>query len=146
MKESTSSEGVCIEDNSKELITLSLLIQIWNRLDTLEFSPSFQGSTKRRLYLRDMASLRHDGMIYYSLGGTDRQTFIDTFKRLNRHLQQLFMHSCLTCLQENRFINQSDIAKITQDERGKRCLLNNDDLYRNKRQKTTMYEGVFCFY
>jgi hypothetical protein len=145
MKDLTSSEDFGDHDDSKKMITLSILIQLWNCLDTLEFSPLFQGSSKRRLYLRDMSSLRSGGKVYFSLGGNDRKAFNDSFLRLNRRMQHLFIQCCQTCLHENRFINQSDVAKIIQDEQGKRFLLNDDDLYQMKRQKTAIYDGIYCF-
>ncbi|KAI2513843.1 hypothetical protein MHU86_626 [Fragilaria crotonensis] len=101
---------------------LAYLQQSWNRLDLSEWEPVFQGTAMRKLYLHDVASVRHGRRVYYSLGaGPQRQAFGEAFDSLSsRRLQQLFLQCATLCLQENRFMSQADFMLILHEGRGKR--------------------------
>jgi hypothetical protein len=121
---------------------LTHLQQWWNRLDLAELAPIFHGTAKRKLYLKDMATVRHGGMGYYSLGGPDRQVFANTFLTLSRSLQHIFLQCATSCLQENRFMNQSDLMTILQEGRGKRQQFAiAEEQHRCKRQRTSL-DGI----
>jgi hypothetical protein len=41
-----------------------------------------------------MAAVRRGGMVYYSLGGSERQVFANTYLTMSRCLQQIFFAVC----------------------------------------------------
>lgn len=133
-----------VEDSSVRLLDL---LSWWNRLDLHEFAPGFSGVSKRRLYLRDMAEVRHGGKAYYSLGGDERKKFSNVFLRLERKTQQLFIGACSMCLQQNRFMRHEDVLAIVHQERGKRDCLYEQQERPSKRQRSSLhpsYYGVHC--
>jgi phage pi2 protein 07 len=132
-------------EEQNDILFLTHLQRAWNRLDLAEFAPIFQGNTKRRLYLKDMVAVRNGGMVYYSLGGQERQAFSSSFLTLSRRLQQIFIQCATSCLHENRFVSQADLMAILQEGKGKRQqFANTEEQHRNKRQRSS-FDGIQCF-
>ena len=104
--------------------TLEELRVMWNRLDQVGcFYDSvgyYRMNRQRNLYLKDMVDIRRGGRAYYSLGGDGREMFGNTFSRLQRKSQEIFILCCTKCVQENRPLRSADIQSMLYEARGKR--------------------------
>ena len=131
-----------VDEDHDVIRCLTHLQQWWNRLDLAELEPIFQGTAKRKLYLNDMTAVRHGGMVYYSLGGSERQLFANTYLTMSRCLQQIFLQCATSCLHENRFMNQSDLMMILHEGRGKRQQLAIEEAQQRCKRQRTSLDGI----